>query len=350
MNSSSSPWWLEDLTEVCVQFQLDLSCLADGELDEAASGRAIAHLEECSSCAAFFDDTRNQLEAHRQLADPASLADRYSTLLGANPTQDVETIELVHRLSTIFYQLGKAYVLNAVDPGFRVRVFERAVQVGGTQAEGRGFVDGVLTRGRETAGGVDWQQARHMLNGKLERIEDPLEKGRRLLHEALKADPTHEEARFFLAWTDKQEGKTLRAAREFRNLFQTAVDPANRGHCAVQLGTLHSDQGDHRLPIACYRWVAISGLERDDARFWYVYFNIGNNYAHLGDPERSLAAYRTLLDRHPDRLPEIVELFEKSPIVRSVISHQPGFAEALFERCPELFPPIPSDTAEEGHA
>jgi len=350
MNSSNAKWWIDDLTDVCVQFQLDLSCLVDGELDEVAAGRAIAHLEECSVCAEFFEDTRSQLQAHRQLADPESLADRYSQLLGINPLANVEDIELVDKLSTIFYQLGKAYILNAIDPGFRTRVFEKAVQVSGYQAQGRGFVDGVLSRGAGSAGGLDWQNARHMLNGKLERIEDPLEKGRRLLREALNSNPTHEESRFFLAWADKHEGKTLRAAREFRNLFQTAIDPANRAHCAVQLGTLHAGQGDHRLAIACYRWVTISGMERDDRRFWFVYFNVGINYAHLGDQERSLAAFRKLIDRHPDRLPDIVELFARSPVVRSVISHQQGFAEALFRTCPELFQPALSNSTTEEEA
>ena len=82
MSLSSSKWWVEDLTDVCVQFQLDLSCLVDGELDEVAAGRAIGHLEGCSVCREFFEDTRNQVRAHRDLGDPEAIAARYSTLLG----------------------------------------------------------------------------------------------------------------------------------------------------------------------------------------------------------------------------------------------------------------------------
>ena len=201
--SSSSKWWVEDLTEVCVQFQLDLSCLVDGELDEVAAGRAIAHLEECSLCRGFFEDTRSQVRAHRDLANPEELVERYSMLLGAEVDREVETIELVHKLATIFYQLGKAYVLTAVDPGFRTRVFEEAVHIGGYKTQGRGFVDGVVQSGRDLASGLDWGQARRVLNGKLDRIESPIEKGRQLLEEALGVDPTHEEARFFLAYADR---------------------------------------------------------------------------------------------------------------------------------------------------
>ena len=42
-------------------------------------------------------------------------------------------------------------------------------------ARGRGFVDGVLMTGKGQTGGLDWQRARAMLNGRLERIESPLE-------------------------------------------------------------------------------------------------------------------------------------------------------------------------------
>ena len=32
MNPHGTAWWVDDLSEVCAQFQLDLSCLVDGEL------------------------------------------------------------------------------------------------------------------------------------------------------------------------------------------------------------------------------------------------------------------------------------------------------------------------------
>ena len=334
--SSSSQWWVDDLKDVCVQFQLDLSCLVDGELDEVAAGRAIAHLEECCSCKDFFEDTRQQVQAHRDLSNPEGLLERYASLLGAEIETQVETIELVHRLSTIFYQLGKAYVLNAVDPGFRVRVFEKAVPVDSVQAQGRGFIDGVVESGRGMTAGLDWTDARHMLNGKLEKIESALEKGRRLLDEALRADPTHEEARIYLSFLHEHEGKKLKAAKAYRQIFRTAVDEANRAFAALRLGKLYAEEGEFKQAIACNRWITISGLADDDDRFFFARFNIGMYYADLGQPERSLAAFRTLLDRHPQRTTEIADLFLQSDRTRETIDRQ-GFTQALFETCPELF-------------
>ena len=337
MSAKSTKWWVDDLHDVCVEFQLDLSCLVDGELDEPAAGRAIAHLEGCPLCRDFFDDVRQQVRAHRELANPGPLLDQYSTLLGKAIEDEVETIDLVQRLATIFYRLGKAYVLNELDPGFRTRVFEKAVPIGQEKTEGRGFVDGVLQRGRGEVGGLDWREARHLLNGKLERIESPLEKGRRLLDEALVVEPGHEEAMLYLAFLDAHEGKRLRAAQSYRRIFRTAVDEANRAHAALQLGKLHAEEGEIKKAIACNRWILLSGLAEEDDRFFFAHFNIGMYYADMRQPERSLAAFRRLLDLHPERVPEVSDLFLRSPLTRAVIDHQPGFAEALVETCPELF-------------
>jgi tetratricopeptide (TPR) repeat protein len=337
--SSQHGWWVEDLSDVCVEFQVDLSCLVDGELEEAAAGRAVAHLELCDTCREFFEDTKQQVLAHRELADPGRLLVHYSSLVGSDIDREVETIELVHKLATIFYQLGKAYVLADIDPDFRTRIFEEAVAVEATRSNGRGFVDGVLSSGRAGAGGVDWQGARHMLNGRLSKIEAALEKGKRLLRQALDVDSTHEEARLYLAFVDAHEGRKIRAATEFRRVFNTSVDPANRAHAAVQLGNLLADEGEFKRAVACFRWITMSGLADDDDRFFFARFNLGMYYADLRDQPRSLASFRALLDRHPTRVQEVADLFAHSPRTRAVIQSQPGFAEALFERCPELFSP-----------
>jgi tetratricopeptide (TPR) repeat protein len=332
-----SDGWVDDLTEVCAQFQLDLSCLVDGELDEVAGARAIAHLEDCDACRTFFDDVRDQVRAHRELARPEGLLASYAALLGSGGFAELEATGLVQRLATVFYQLGKAYVLAGTDPGFRVRVFEKAAQIASLQTRGRGFVDGVLASGRGETGGIDWSEARHLLNGRLERIESPLEKGRRLLEEAVASDPGHEEARIYLAWLDAHEGRRIRAARSFRQIFRSSIDDANRAHAAVQLGKLLAEEGETRKALACNRWIVSSGLADRDPRFFVARFNIGLYYADLRRPADCLRAFRELLDRHPERAGEVAELFARSPKTRALIDRQPGLAEALVRTCPELF-------------
>lgn len=328
---------MTDLRNLCNHFQLDLSRLVDGEIGSDAAARALVHLESCQRCRDFFDDTRRCAEVHRDLAEPERLFARLAILTGRDQELDLEGIDLRHRLATIFYRLGKAYVLVATSAEYRQRVFEKAVPVVSEKLRGRGFVDGVVLRGQGRAGGLDWGRARGLLNGQLDRIAEPLEKGRRLLGEAVRVDPSHEEARLWMANLHVQEGKRLLAQELYRDVFRTAVDETNRGHAAMQLGLLWAGEGEYRRAIACFRWVTASGLSERDGRFFPAHFNIGMDWAHLGRVDRSLQAFRTLLDRHPERVTEVAELFHGSPRLRQRIDETPGFGERLVATCPELF-------------
>jgi tetratricopeptide (TPR) repeat protein len=336
---------IEGTPEVCVNFQVDLSCLVDGELDEGAAGRAVMHMEACDCCRGFFEDTRAQVKLHRDMVEPDRLFARIAMLTGKEMNEAAESIGLVHRLATIFYQLGKAYVLAAIDPGYRERVFESAVPLGSTQVRGRGFVDGVLLEGKDRGGNLDWQRARAMLNGKLERIESPLEKGRRLLEEAIATDPSHEEAQLYMAFLHGHEGKRLRAAEEYRRIFNTAIQEVNRGHAAIQLGRLHASEKNYKKAVACWRWLTISGLADLDDRFFVARFNLGMVYALMGNRPRSLGYFRELIDHHPKRAGEVADLFARSPKLRESIDSQPGFPEALLQTCPEIFTVHPNPTS-----
>ena len=335
------------------EFLKDLSCMFDGELEEQAAGRAMLHIEECSSCRSFFEDLRNQVRAHRDMEDPEELFAHVALLRAQDEAKlsdfekisaNVESIELINRLATVFYQLGKAYALSAIDPGYRTLIFEAVVAVDRTKSAGRGFVDGVLMRGEGDLGGLDWNEARHSLNGRLERINDPLEKAHRLLAECLDADPSHEEARLYLAYLHAHEGKTLKAAKEYKEVFDTAIDDRNRGHAAMQLGNLHGREEDYRKALACYRWITISGLDKADDRFFGARFNIGKCWVMLGERERALQTFRELLDTHPGHVVEVAKYFAGAPSLRRSIDLIPGFPEELVARCPELF----SDAARGG--
>jgi tetratricopeptide (TPR) repeat protein len=201
----------------------------------------------------------------------------------------------------------------------------------------------VLLSGKDQPGGVDWQHARSMLNGRLERIEQPLDKGRRLLEEAIGADPAHEEAQLYLAFLHNHEGKRMTAAQEYQRVFDTALNETNRGHAAIQIGRLYFAEKNYRKAIVCWRWVTMSGLVDNDDRFFVARFNLGMTYALLRNQARSLHYFCQLLKCHPSRAQEVAQLFARSPQLRESIDSQRGFAEALFDSCPELFvrPAVP---------
>lgn len=361
--------WGEGLSVEQLTLQQDLSCLVDGELDEAAAARAMVLLEDSQECQSYFADIRRLARLHRDLSDPQRLEARVAMLGASEVARAAENIDLAHRLATIFYQLGKAYTLSSLDPdGFCERVFESAVPVDTTKTRGRGFVDGVMSSGRADdsasvteangafASDVDlrgdlgleggswggreaWTQARHLLNGRLERITDPLEKGRRLLEQATEIDPSHEEARIYLAYLLGREGKSLRAAALYRDVFDTAMSLANRGHAAMQLGRMHFREGDHREAMVLWRWMTVSGLASDDPRFSLVHFNIGVAHAVTGKDDRALDSFRALMDQHLESggaASELAALFVNNDDARKIFESRPGFLARLADRIPEL--------------
>jgi tetratricopeptide (TPR) repeat protein len=370
--------WGEGLSTEQVALQQDLSCLVDGELDEVAAARAMVRLEDSTECQVFLDDIRRFARLHRDFSDPQRLEARIAMLGAGEIAKAAENIDLAHRLATIFYQLGKAYTLSAIDaPGFRERVFESAVPVQDAKTQGRGFVDGVVASGRvddptgapsvvsgassvdngagdtgedreasfgmsEDAWGgrADWMEARHLLNGRLEQISDPLEKGRRLLGQAIEIDPSHEEARIYLAFVHAREGKKLKAASLYRDVFDTAMSLSNRGHAAMQLGRLHFLEGDLHEALILWRWMNISGLSSDEARFNVVRFNIGVAYAQLGRDQRALDSFRDLLDvqlTSGGDASDIAALFVENQDAKEIFESRPGFLTQLMKQLPELF-------------
>ena len=211
--------------------------------------------------------------------------------------------------------------------------------------KGRGFVDGVVASGRGEVGSslgreVDWTSARHLFNGRLECIENPLEKGRRLLEQAIEVDGSHEEARIYLAFLLGQDGMHLRASQHFSDVFETSIDLTNRGHAAMQLGRIFHREGDLRGALRHWRWMSIAGLVELDSRFALVYFNIGIAELERGFDDRALDAFQRLFDVHRDSgrpVEDVARLFTDNEDAREIIDGIPGFLARLAERLPELF-------------
>ncbi len=333
----------QPLSDAQLALQQDLSSLADGELDEGLAANVMLKLESDEEASAFFEDLTRCAKMHRDMADPDRLMARMAMMTGASHL----CTDLENRLATIFYQLGKAYLLAALDPDRVVeRAFEEPVAVEQTRVKGRGFVDGVLLGSdRETLDGsessrqdaVDWETARAMLNGRLERIEEPLKKASRLLEQAIAVAPDHEEARFYRAYLDAQEGRKLLARERWADLFDTALQPANRGHAAIQIGRLHQAEGNHREALRWYRWILISGLFEQDERFWVVRFNIAMTYLEMGDRDRCLDYFKGLIDSQPQHVAEMAHMATQAPLLQEVLEQYPDFANNLITRCPELF-------------
>jgi hypothetical protein len=77
------------------QYLTDLSSLVDGELDEIAARRAMAHVKECPDCRRFFEEAQKLVRLHQDLA--ARLANTFSIVLDA----DVDVVLLAQFLAEL---------------------------------------------------------------------------------------------------------------------------------------------------------------------------------------------------------------------------------------------------------
>ena len=95
----------------------------------------------------------------------------------------------------------------------------------------------------------------------------------------------------------------------------------------------------------------MSGLMDEEPKFFVVGFNTAICYADLRQPERCVQAFRDVLDRFPDRVGDVVELFATSSTeLHATLDSQPELVRSLLERCPELFQDPASDGSSQASA
>ena len=111
----------DDEPSLCLQIQIDLSAMIDGELDAAGVRRVTSHVDACGACRAFHDGILRQAGLHRRLAagrrssDPVPAAERASVSLGERQTE----------LAPGLVQRGLGEVPRVFRRGSRVGPFQR---------------------------------------------------------------------------------------------------------------------------------------------------------------------------------------------------------------------------------
>lgn len=116
-----SPSDADDEPSLCLQIQVDLSAMIDGELDAAGVRRVTAHVDACAACRAFHDGILRQAGLHRRLAasrrssGPVSAAERASFSLGGRQAE----------FSPGLVQRGLGAVPRVFTRGSRVEPFRR---------------------------------------------------------------------------------------------------------------------------------------------------------------------------------------------------------------------------------
>ena len=304
---------------LCAGFQRDLSALLDHELPEEAARRTLAHLEACSDCGEFFQAIRLQALAHQDLAIPGSLAKRLRRLRGQDLFEGLTDAEIIRRLASALYQLGKAYVLLATDDEYLLRVSEEPVIVDT-------FISDEVSpvaEAAEATGAVGC--SKELLEG---RTSDNLVHGRKLLEEALRLKPQFSEALLYKGFVCQVQGKFDSAAQAYHQVFLRSERLTNRGHAAIQLGMLYDRAHDYSRAIRMYRWVLASGLVHRKPSFAFVLFNIVVEHVSLDDLDSAAAMLQRIRLQHPSVMGSAKTWLRDSPELLSRLKdHGPCRAE-----------------------
>ena len=313
---------------LCAGFQRDLSALLDGELPEQSSRRTLVHMEACSSCSEFFQAIRLQTLAHRDLAVPGSLSRRLRRMRGEDLFEGMTDAEIVRRLATALYELGKAYVLLANDGDYLLEVAQEPVEVDNFAATEMAEALSVADEAGACSLSAESLRARG---------DDFLAHGGRLLEEALDLKPKFAEARIYAGFVHQLCDRKDQALACYREVFLHTDRPANRAHAAIQMGQIYDEQGEHRQALRSYRWVLASGMLARNPDFAFVLFNIAVEHLSLGDTDRAVAMLLRIRDDYPETWSHCSEWLQSSPNFLSDLRSNANFCALIESEEPAFF-------------
>lgn len=325
----------------CLPFQIDLSSMVDEEIDERSVSRTLVHLETCSGCRDFLQSVRGGVVVHRQLADPERLARVLSMLENTKLFPSGDTKTHLRRLAAVYFQLGKAYVMLALDKKFQFRLLNEPVAIPDYKMRGRHFVERMLhaRSGEGVFRGYDWVKARYLLNGRLDCDGENLEKGKLLLDESIVVRPRFAEPRLFLALYHRALGQEQESVTQLEWVMGNAAKTVTRVSAAVQLGVLCGNREEFRQALRYARWALRQRIE-DPAQAKHVFFVASYNaaiyYAQMGELRRSLQYFRELVAKTPEKATDAGNLLRGSKQMMAIITGSAPYRQELESISPEL--------------
>lgn len=260
----------------CLQIQVDLSAMVDGELDPAGVRRVMVHSDVCSSCRSFLEGIRSQVRIHKNLA--AAMA--VPTDAGTESVPSVlahlrEQLTANRRnLSKVLYELGRGFVLMGLSTDFSREVAKEPVPVPDMAMRGRNLLDEVARSGA-AAQASEWTVAKDLFDGQLRTADENLAKGQRLLSECLAIDPESHESRIYLGLVHYVRGQRALARKQFHQVLTHAADRRTRGFALLNLGNIHLDEGDGDGAVRLLLELVESGAISEQPSLGTAYFNLG---------------------------------------------------------------------------
>lgn len=319
----------------CLQIQVDLSAMLDGELDPAGIRRVTVHSDVCPTCKAFFDGIREQVGLHRKLA-AAMFVDTVADDGASKPDETLrrQLTANQRKLSRILYELGRNFTLMGLSPEFSREVAKEPMPVPDMAMRGRNLLDEVA---RAEDGDVDWVAAKDLFDGQLRTPEENLARGQRLLTECLALDPGSEDARIYLGLVHYARGQRALARKQFQLVLDQSDDLVMRGFALSNLSNIHLDEGDCEGAVDLLLELVESGVVKEQPRLIAALFNLALAHGLKGSFQESLRWFERLHQDAPHRRRWVSqELSRRSHFLHLVHTHPQ--ARGLAEMLPQWFP------------
>lgn len=327
----------------CLQIQVDLSAMVDGELDPAAVRRVMVHSDLCAHCRSFLDGIRNQAKAHRQVAGiareggdgqgqgesaPATALSQLREQLTANR----------HKLSRVLYELGRGFALMGLSADFSREVAKEPVPVPDMAMRGRNLLDEIARQGGANA---EWVAAKDLFDGHFRSQEQCLARGQRLLSECLALDPDFHDARIYLGLVHYVHGQRALARRAFVDVLGKTDDPRTRGYALLNLSNIHLDEGDAEGAVRLLQQLVDSGVIAEHPNLSTAYFNLGLAMGLNGRFEDCAKWFQRLACELPHKRAWMVrEVGRRSQFMHLIRNHPE--AKVVADAFPSLFASRPA--------
>jgi tetratricopeptide (TPR) repeat protein len=348
----------------CLQIQVDLSAMLDGELDAASVRRVMVHSDVCPECHAFMSGIQAQLHAHREVVG-AQRADGQFGLEGGSDDAATARARELHRLlvenrlqlSKIFYELGRGFVLMGVSPNFSRLVAREPVPIPDMCLRGRHLLDevqrmtarklqpGAGSNGQGQAGNGhalvvrEWVRARDLFeHGNLGTPQQNLSKGQRLLCESLFLRPDYHEARIYLGHAYHVAGQHEIAQREFGIVLENATDVATRALALVNLGNVFLEQGEAERSIPYFRQIMELGLDAKQPVLFAACFNLALAHGHLERFDECRRWLASLHEMFPHKRRAVATELRNRTQFATALARHPQIVDELAAAFPAWFP------------
>lgn len=326
----------------CQHFEQQLNAFVDGELQKLEVQRVVEHLDKCSTCRLYVDELRVFAQMHRDCHDSEALLRSIDAPTMFQNLTGTLLVEKISKLSEIFYQIGKAYVLKGSKQKRNINkeLLTKPKPINVTKQKAKRLLDETseLTRLNASYEKV-LKKARSFFRKDSRNRNDQVAIGRRFLEESLTIDPRRPEPRIYLGFSCILERRYDRAREQLRKvLAQPEVSEENRVIAIQNMGFLNVLEKRYDDAVECFREVEKSELIKKQPNFGYrILTDLATAYAKASNYDKSIEYFSKIVKEFPSKVVEIRRDLFAMETFQNLLRTHAVFREKLEKRIPVLF-------------